>query len=151
MLMWCISPCRCFIEVCRIVFPATRACKRESSHEHASISHISWLRGITMANYVSTTKRRGWKCRCVCVCVCLYVYICACKLHVHVNFCFTTTILQVKVDVHSGLSQSTKNTKSLSGGERSYTTVCFIMSLWEAMEAPFRCLDEFDVFMVSLI
>ena len=85
------------------------------------------------------------------VCVCLYVYICACKLHVHMNFCFTTTILQVKVDVHSGLSQSTKNTKSLSGGERSYTTVCFIMSLWEAMEAPFRCLDEFDVFMVSLI
>ena len=56
---------------------------------------------------------------------------------------------QVKVDVHSNQSQSTKNTKSLSGGERSYTTVCFIMSLWEAMEAPFRCLDEFDVFMVG--
>jgi len=57
---------------------------------------------------------------------------------------------QVKVDVHSNQSQSTKNTKSLSGGERSYTTVCFIMSLWEAMEAPFRCLDEFDVFMDML-
>jgi len=57
--------------------------------------------------------------------------------------------MQVKVDVHSNQSQSTKNTKSLSGGERSYTTVCFIMSLWEAMEAPFRCLDEFDVFMVG--
>ena len=54
------------------------------------------------------------------------------------------------MDVHSDCSQSTKNTKSLSGGERSYATVCFIMSLWEAMEAPFRCLDEFDVFMVSL-
>ena len=62
-----------------------------------------------------------------------------------------TTFLQVKVDVHSGLSQSTKNTKSLSGGERSYTTVCFIMSLWDSIDAPFRCLDEFDVFMVSLV
>ena len=41
------------------------------------------------------------------------------------------------------------DSRSLSGGERSFSTICFIMSMWDAMEGPFRCLDEFDVFMVS--
>uniref|UniRef100_A0A0N5AI42 SMC_N domain-containing protein n=1 Tax=Syphacia muris TaxID=451379 RepID=A0A0N5AI42_9BILA len=37
--------------------------------------------------------------------------------------------------------------KGLSGGERTYTLACFIMALWEVMESPFRCMDEFDVFL----
>lgn len=38
-------------------------------------------------------------------------------------------------------------TKTLSGGEKSFSSICLLLSIWEAMGAPLRCLDEFDVFM----
>lgn len=42
---------------------------------------------------------------------------------------------------------ATRNTKTLSGGEKSFASICLLLAIWEAMSAPLRCLDEFDVFM----
>lgn len=37
--------------------------------------------------------------------------------------------------------------KSLSGGERSYTTLSFVLALGQANASPFHVFDEYDVFM----
>ncbi|KAL9257280.1 Structural maintenance of chromosomes protein 6B-like protein [Drosera capensis] len=44
-------------------------------------------------------------------------------------------------------SIAVRDTRSLSGGERSFSTLCFAMALHEMVEAPFRAMNEFDVFM----
>uniref|UniRef100_A0A8D0GAF5 Structural maintenance of chromosomes protein 6 n=1 Tax=Sphenodon punctatus TaxID=8508 RepID=A0A8D0GAF5_SPHPU len=55
--------------------------------------------------------------------------------------------LSITVQPGEGNKAVLDDMKSLSGGERSFSTVCFILSLWSAIDSPFRCLDEFDVFM----
>ncbi|KAJ9586758.1 hypothetical protein L9F63_019657, partial [Diploptera punctata] len=55
--------------------------------------------------------------------------------------------LEIQVCPGNTNERGMSDTKSLSGGERSYATVSFLMSLWDTVEPPFYFLDEFDVFM----
>ncbi|KAM3421934.1 Structural maintenance of chromosomes protein 6 [Cercospora zeina] len=60
-----------------------------------------------------------------------------------------------KLDIHvepdmTKASDSGRQAKTLSGGEKSFSTICLLLSIWEAMGSPIRCLDEFDVYMDSV-
>ena len=47
----------------------------------------------------------------------------------------------------AGQKSDVGDTRSLSGGERSFTTIGFILSLADEAESPAIALDEWDVFM----
>ena len=57
--------------------------------------------------------------------------------------------IQVEPDITNANSAG-RGGKTLSGGEKSFSQICLLLSIWEAMGSPIRCLDEFDVFMDSV-
>ncbi len=58
--------------------------------------------------------------------------------------------LRVRMGDDNNKRNVVKNMKSLSGGERSFTTVCFMLALARVISSPFHCMDEFDVFMDAI-
>ena len=50
-------------------------------------------------------------------------------------------------NLEGGEERDSSDVSRLSGGEKSFTQMCFICALWDMMEPPFRCLDEWDVFL----
>lgn len=56
--------------------------------------------------------------------------------------------IDLRMKVHNSSISGSKNT--LSGGERSFAGVCFLLSMWKCFKCPVKVLDEFDVFMDSI-
>ncbi|XP_030374427.1 structural maintenance of chromosomes protein 6-like isoform X2 [Scaptodrosophila lebanonensis] len=52
----------------------------------------------------------------------------------------------MQIDVEPPSGNKTSNSKTLSGGERSFTTVSLLKGLWSTSDHPFYFLDEYDVF-----
>lgn len=66
----------------------------------------------------------------------------------HLNFNHKDKLLDIQIEPDiARRSDKGRQTKTLSGGEKSFSTICMLLALWEAMGSPIRCLDEFDVFM----
>lgn len=51
--------------------------------------------------------------------------------------------LKVQTDDAAATQGLNKDTKSLSGGEKSFSTICLLLALWEAIGCPIRCLGKF--------
>ena len=54
--------------------------------------------------------------------------------------------VEIQTDNNDDNTRAT-DVRQLSGGERSYTTLCLLLALGHVIECPFRLMDEYDVFL----
>lgn len=66
--------------------------------------------------------------------------------HMHGNVRFNYKEEKLELDIAPRGDNQKTNTKALSGGERSYSTIAFLIALWSCCDSPFYFLDEYDVF-----
>jgi hypothetical protein len=57
----------------------------------------------------------------------------------HVN---QTLQLKVQTDDQTLTQGRDKDPRSLSGGEKSFSTICLLLSLWDSIGCPIRCLGN---------
>ena len=65
----------------------------------------------------------------------------------NLRFSHSKATLNITVCPEGGNIAHKRSMKTLSGGEKSYSTISLVLALWDSMTPPFRILDEFDVFM----
>lgn len=60
---------------------------------------------------------------------------------------FDTTKSRLSMTVKTKNDREARNVDSLSGGEKSFSQIAFLLATWKPMRSRIKALDEFDVFM----
>ncbi|KAK7255916.1 hypothetical protein RIF29_29344 [Crotalaria pallida] len=65
---------------------------------------------------------------------------------IRVDYEEKTLSIEVRMP-HDASNRAVQDNRGLSGGERSFSTLCFALALHEMTETPFRAMDEIDIYM----